>query len=132
MKRSLSVALAVLAAAACPPAWADKTVNFNIPVTLTDLDPQVTGFFMACAIKSPTSLLASRNGTVTPLVNRSYSGTVSVAVTVADADVGNAKSWTCTLRLTTPGLPTGATPNSPSAAWSAVAPGAVTYVSGNF
>ena len=127
--RALAVALAAFAASAA--FAADKTVTFNVPVKIENLDPQVSALTMICAITGPNSYAQTKVVSM-PYSNGGYVGMVNVPVTVPSADLGKVKSWSCYLRIAGPGAYSGVAPNHPSYPWAKVAPGAVGEVSGQF
>ncbi len=131
-----SLRLAALAAAVLAlPAWADKTVQFQIPVKLEKMDPQVQSFYVNCylTMSDNNTLAGGTSGAKVPIQNGAYTGMHTVTVTVPEAKLGLVKGpWQCSLRLCGPGAPAGVGVNVGGFSWAKVAPGSTGEVSGSF
>lgn len=122
-------------AAASSLAHADKTVTFNIPVKLEKLDPAVKSAFMYCSIQGVNNWSVLDHGPSMVVGNGGFVGINSVPVTVKDADLGKAKTWTCYLRVKKDLVAGGGGSfglNVAGEPWTAAAPGYVQSVDGKF
>lgn len=118
-----------------PPAFAEQTVTFNVPVHLSHLLPGSQRFALTCFVqdtKGHAGVWEDRTVKV-PISNGRYDGVVHVQVSVPEDRVPKSKYWKCSLHImrVNSGLYCDLSPNAPQDECK-VKPGAalVTHVSG--
>ena len=134
--KSLALLAATLAAGV---AHADQTVTFNIQLNLTKLDAQVTAVGLQCRVLTQdksTVLAQSPSAPLNPQpvgAGGSFSGSMSVPVTVPADKIAQTKAWVCMSQVRGPNSQwaTFGAANSPAWAQRAPAPGYY-YAEGNF
>jgi len=89
------IALCAILLVAMLPARADQVVTFRVPVTLQNLHPGVAKFAVACELRP----MKTSARTDQPVVNRAFSGTVEVKLSVTDAESLSATGYGCSLFL---------------------------------
>ena len=131
--KGLLIAVLVLAlvTVAMPARAADKTVTFQVPVKVENLDPQVGTIFMRCTITGPDYSVTNMSSQI-PVRAGVYTGMLSVPVTVLAADLGKVREWHCQLILSRTGGGPFSEINNPNNPWSKAAPGSVHQVYGQF